>query len=437
MIPSRALVLLMLVPLGLAVAALADRGLLWPMLAADALIALLALADALLARRPLVEIRRLTRDVLSIGRANPVTLELRSRARRPLTVEVTDDLFDHATAPELPLRVTLLPGARTQATYRLTPRRRGAYTLGDHTIRHRSPLGLWTRQLAKPASDQVRVFPDVQAVRDYDLLARQDRDAASRASRRRGGASEFEALRDYQRDDEFRKIDWKATARRHKLITRQYQLERDQSIVFMLDAGRLMTAESDDLSRFDHALNATLMLTHVASRGGDQVGLMTFADRVLTYLPPASGKAASRRLMRSLFAVHPDLVETNFESAFTQLGPRLRKRSLIVLFTQILDQNASTQLLRLARGLQPRHLPLIVLLRDPTLEALVALTPDHFAPHDDRPFIAAAAAESLGWRDHLIRDLKRAGALVLDVLPGELSPALINRYLEVKARQML
>jgi len=352
-------------------------------------------------------------------------------------VRVTDDLFEHASAPELPLAVELRPGAREQAIYRVVPHRRGTYALGDHTIRYSSPLGLWIRQITQRASQPVRIFPDVQAVRDYELLARQSRDAAARASRRRGGASEFEALREYQRDDEYRKIDWKATARRHKLIARTYQLERDQSVVFMLDAGRLMTAESDALSLFDHALNATLMLTYVASRGGDQVGLMTFADRVLTYLPPGPGKSASQRLIRSLFAVHPDLVETDYEGAFTSLGPRLRKRSLVVLFTQILDHNASQQLLRLTRGLLPRHLPLVVLLRDPAIEALVQIEPRQFALGDHRPFITAAAAEVLSWREKLIRDLKRSGALVLDVLPRELSPSLINRYLEVKARQML
>jgi uncharacterized protein (DUF58 family) len=411
-IPSRILVLLMLIPLGFAVAVVADRSMLWPMFAADGFIALVALADLLLARRPLVDVRRTSREVFSIGRQNPVTLELRSRAARRLHVEVTDDLFDHAAAPELPMTVDLRPGARAQATYRVVPRRRGTYALGAHTLRYRSPLGLWIRQLRVPASQPVRIYPDVQAVRDYELLARQS-------------------------DDEYRRIDWKATARRHKLITRQYQLERDQSIVFMLDAGRLMSAESDDLSLFDHALNATLMLTYVASRGGDQVGMMTFADRVLTYLPPGPGKSASQRLIRSLFSIHPELVETDYEGAFTQLGPRLRKRSLVVLFTQIQNHNAAQQLLRLARGLQPRHLPLIILLRDPAVESLVHIDAADCTTASLRPYVSAAAAETLSWQARLIRDLKRAGALVLDVFPRELSPSLVNRYLEIKARQML
>ncbi|HEY8376201.1 MAG TPA: DUF58 domain-containing protein [Nannocystis sp.] len=437
MFPSPLLVLLLLAPLALSVAALGAPTLLWPMLAGDLAIALAAGLDAVLAARALVDVRRSGPEVLSIGRANPFVLELRSRARRRLRVAVTDDLFDHSSSPDLPLVVDLAPGQRVRVTYRLIPSRRGTFTLGAHTVRYRSPLGLWIRQQRIPARHDVRIYPDVQSVRDYELLARRNQDAASRATRRRGGESEFEALREYQRDDEYRSIDWKATARRHKLIARQYQLERDQSVVFMLDAGRLMTASSDDLSLFDHALNATLMLTYVASRGGDQVGLMTFAHRVLTYLAPGPGKTASQRVIRALFAVHPALVETDYEQAFRQLGPRLRKRSLVVIFTQVIDHNAAAALLRLVRGLQPRHLPLVVLFRDPAVEALVHLPEGRLTAGDAAPYIAAAAAELLHWRDRLIRDLKRGGAHVLDVLPRELSPALINRYLEVKARHLL
>lgn len=435
MIPSPILALLLLAPLVLAVMASFLPDLLWPMLAADLAIAIAAAADALFVRKRAVTVRRACREVFSIGRANPVTLELRTTSRRPLRVQVRDDLFDHATSPELPLDLTLKPGERTAAQYTVIPTRRGSHVLGAHHLRYRSPLGLWIRQYTLPAGQPIRVYPDVQQVRDYELLARQNREGAmTRASRKRGGESEFEALREYQRDDEYRRIDWKATARRHKLIARQYQLERDQSVVFMLDAGRLMRVQAGELSLFDHALNAALMLAYVAGRGGDQVGMVLFSDRVHTYLPPTPGKQGAQKLLRALFAAHPELVESDYEDAFSKLGPRLRKRSLVVLFTQVIDEKAAQTLIRLARGLQPRHLPLLVLLRDATVEAL-ALPGER---DDDRAiYTAAAAAETLAWRDRLIRDLRRGGALVLDVLPRDLSPSLVNRYLEVKARQLL
>ncbi|AUX43039.1 hypothetical protein SOCE26_044790 [Sorangium cellulosum] len=439
MIPSRALVLLAVVPLALAALTLVDRTVLWPMLAADAAIALVAALDAALARRPLVSVRRKAPRVLSIGRPSPVTLELRSTARRALTVAVRDDLFEAAEAPELPLAAELPARGRAELRYHVQPNRRGAFALGDHHVRYPSPLGLWTRQIRVEARSPVRVYPDVQAVRAYELLARQEREQSMfRASRRRGGESEFERLREYRRGDEYRSIDWKGTARRQKLISREYQLESNQSIMLLLDAGRLMTAETGSLSLFDHALNATLMLAHVAARGGDHVGLLAFADGVRCFAPPAGGPRAAHRIVQAGYDLHPELVETSYAEAFGALSMRVRKRTLVVIFTQVVDDVAAGELLRQTRGLLPRHLPLCVLFRDSDVDGLLEPARERGGGASDAElYVKGAAAELMGHRDRLIRDLKRHGALVLDVGTSELTPGLINRYLEIKARHLL
>ena len=220
---------------------------------------------------------------------------------------------------------------------------------------------------------------------------------------------------------------------KRKLISRQYQLERNQTVVLALDCGRLMTARVDGLPLFDHALNSALMMAHVAAKTGDQVGLFTFSDRVHSYAAPTAGPQMSRRLVQTTFAVHPELTESNFQHAFLRVGTQLRKRSLLVVFTQVIDDTASAELLRTIRSLGPRHLPLCVLFRDPDLERAAH-------PKKDRApdlYQAAAAAELLAWRDRLLRDLKKAGALVLDVSPRDLTPQLINRYLDVKVRHLL
>jgi uncharacterized protein (DUF58 family) len=424
-------VLLAILPLALAAATLADRTLLLPMLAADLGIALIAALDALLARRALVTVKRHAPAVLSIGRLNLISLEVRSSARRRLAVSVTDDLFDTATCDDLPAELALPARGLATARYHVRPTRRGAHVLGDHHVRYLSPLGLWIRQVTIPEASPVKVYPDVQAVRAYEMMARQDRDpAAIRSSRRRGGESEFERLRDYRRGDEFRSIDWKATARRQKIISREYQLESNQNLMFLLDAGRLMTARTAGLSLFDHALNATLMLSHVAARAGDRVGLLAFADGVKSYAPPAGGAGAARAIIQAGYDLHPDLVETDYAAAFEHVGLRVRKRSLVVLFTQVVDDVAAAALLRLMRGVMPRHLPLLVILRDVEIDELVE------GPSEG-PYVRGAAAELVSFRDRLVRDLKRQGALVLDVAPGQLTPALINRYLEIKARHLL
>jgi uncharacterized protein (DUF58 family) len=431
MIPSRALVLLAVVPLALGVATLVDRTLLWPMLAADLAIGLVAAFDALLARRPLVTIKRLAPAVLSIGRSNAVTLEVRSLARRRLSVALADDLFDTAVCDDLPATLELDARGAGTARYHVVPTRRGAHVLGAHHARYASPLGLWIRQVDVDAASPVKVYPDVQAVRTYEMMVRQDKDpAAIRASRRRGGESEFERLREYRRGDEFRSIDWKATARRQKIISREYQLESNQNVLFLLDAGRLMTAVTQGLSLFDHALNATLMLSHVAARAGDRVGLLAFSDAIKSYAPVAAGAGAARHIIQASYDLHPEICETSFDAAFEHVGARVRKRSLVILFTQVVDEVAAASLLRLMRGVMPRHLPLLVLLRDTAIDELV-----EGAGGD--PYVQGAAAELSSFRDRILREMKRQGALVLDVAPGQLTPSLIHRYVEIKARHLL
>jgi uncharacterized protein (DUF58 family) len=435
MIPSARLVLLAIAPVLFALASVADATLLWPMLAVDGAIVIAAVVDLLLGLGHTVTARRGQVAVLSIGRENPISVEVASRARRRLKVRLNDDLPVELVAADLPAEAELAPRGRATITYHVRPSRRGAFQLGDHHLRHLTPLGLWWRQLHVRASSEVRVYPDVRAVRTYDLLARQNREALmARAVRMRGGETEFERLRDHLRDDSFRFIDWKATARRQKLTVRDHQKERDQLVVSVLDCGRLRTAESGGLSAFDHALNATLMMSHVASRAGDQIGLAAFDRQVRAYLPPIGGRRATQRLIATAYDLQPQLVETDYGAAFDLLARRVRKRALVVLFTQIVDDVSAQSLLRFMRGLPRRHLPLCVLLRDGDVDALL----EGDAPGGDAGwYVRGAAAETVLWRARLVRELKAGGAHVLQPLPQDLTPALVTRYLQIKAQQLL
>jgi uncharacterized protein (DUF58 family) len=434
MVPSRTLVLLLIVPLLLGVSTLFDTSLVWPMLLADGAIAAVALLDAGLARRPKVSVRRHLAEVFSLGRPNVVEVEITSRAARPLSVRYTADVFEHARSDVLPLRARVPAGGCERVRFRVQPTRRGAYELGDDHVRYPSPLGLWLRQLRFVRRDRIRVYPDLQAVRTYELLARQDREyALTRTTRRLGGESEFEQLRTYRRDDEFRSVDWKATARAGELIARQYQLESNQNLVFVLDAGRSMTAQTAGLSLFDHALNATLMLSHIAVRGRDHVGLLAYGREIETWVPPTGGRKAVQKIIQASYDLHPQLVEPDLEAAVLLLTHRVRKRTLVVVLTHVLDDLAAQRLLRLTRSLMPRHLPLVVLLRDVEVDALVVR--ETGTPMD--LYTRGAAAEVIAWREALVRMLAGAGALVLDVAPEQLTPGLMTRYLEVKARQLL
>lgn len=434
-VPTQRLVALAAVPAALALAAALVPSVLPAALALDLLLIAVAVGDAIAGRRALVTSARTLPRVLSVGRDNPIVVEVSSRANRALTVLARDDLPAELATVGAPLTITVPAHGSASASYHVRPARRGAFAVGDRHLRHPTPLGLWLRQLRIPANDNVRVYPDVRALRTYDLLARQHREALmARAARLRGGESEFERLRDFRKDDPFRVIDWKATARRQRLTARDYQQERDQSVVCLLDAGRLMTGEADGLSYLDHALNATLMTAHVAARSGDQIGLVAFDRAVRALVPPQGGPRATQRLIQATYDLHAQLVETDYAAAFDVVAQRLRKRALVVLFTHVVDDVAADELLRLVKGLPRRHLPVCVLLRDPALDAL-AESGDLDDP--DALYVRGAAAEAILWRDRLVGGLRGAGAHVLHAPPGSLTPALVNRYLEIKAKQLL
>ncbi len=434
LLPSRTLLLLLLFPLGLGLLGILEPRFVTYAVGFDLFLLALALLDALLSLRPRVAVERRTADVFSNGRRNAVTLSVRSLARRPLELELTDDLFEGAVAEGLPSSLRLAPRASARLTYQIVPGVRGTYTLGDHHVRYESLLGLWVRQIRLPAEQRIRVYPDLQQIRQFDALARENRELSLvRASRRRGGQTEFARLRDYVPDDGFRAIDWKATARRDKLTSREYQLESNQNLMFLLEGGRMMTGIDAGLPRFDHALNAALMLSHVATRGGDRVGVLGFDDSVRVFMPPTGGAAATRALIHATYGLHPRLVEPDYDAAFEYLVRRVRTRSLVVLFSHVLDDSVADLLVRRLKSLGRRHLPLVVMFRDRDIEAVLA-EPDR-SPRD--LYDKGAAAELLRWRESVVGSMKRAGAIVLEASGAHVTGEVITRYLEVKARHLL
>ena len=434
LIPGRRLLWLLAVPIALSVAAVLESSLIAPLLLLDAAIAALVLFDALLVARASVSVERTAPSTLSLTRPVTVDLAVHNRAGRTLSVSLTDELFATADAEGLPATMEISAGVVRHTSYRLKAMQRGLQTIGDHFVRYGSPMGLWTRQLRLPGHTELRVYPDVQAVRHYDMLARQNRDAfASRRTRLRGGDTEFERLRDYLPDDDYRRVDWKATARRRKLTVREYELERNQNVVFVLDCGRTMTAVWDGLSALDYALNATLMLSHVAIRRGDQVGLIAFDDQVRRIVKPRTGISASNRIIQSTYDLFPKMVEPDYEAAFHTLRTQITKRTLVVFISHALDDATAKLLQRLTRELLPKHLPLCVLLRDREVEARATST----ARTAEQVCVQAAAANVLAWRDRVHAEMRRAGVLVLDVLHRQLTGELVSRYLEVKARGLI
>ncbi len=326
--------------------------------------------------------------------------------------------------------------------YEVVPKRRGSYAMRRLYALVSSRLGFWWREVKLPVETGVRVYPDVRQIARYTLLARRDRLSVMgmRRSRKLGTDNEFERLRDYVVGDEPRHMDWRATARRRKLTVRAHQTNQSQRILFLIDCGRMMAGDTGGgLSPLDHAFNAMLMLAHVALIRGDQVGLLAYADRIHAYVPPAGGPKRINRLVHSVHNLFPQLVESRHDRAFVELERRCRKRSLVVLMTNVFDDVAAQQVADHLGVLVGRHLPLGVFLRDRDIFTLADLAFDAEGKtvEGDALFRGAAAAAMLNWRERVLTVLRQRGALTLDVFPEDLTAPLVNRYLEIKARHLL
>ena len=418
----------------LALPALLRPGLALILLAADLVWVGLLLAEiGRLSRLDLADlnVQREAPAAFSVGRALPVAYRWRNPLPRPLVLRVREELPAPLTARGE--RVLTLPaGGELREEVLVIPARRGKAVAGRLHLRALGGLGLAWRQGKLELRWAATVYPSLResGVRPLPSQAQRRREAGFRNIRRIGEGRAFESLREWVPGEDTRTIDWKATARRGKLIARQYEEERRQQVILVLDAGRLLTAESDGRSRLDAAVDAALALAQAAVSHDDNLGLMVFADEVLQFVPPARGRRALRAVLDALAAVEGRLVEPNYPAAFSYLAARNRKRALTVLFTDVIDRTASEALVAQAGSLRPRHLPLAVTLRDRSLERLALARP----ADPEAAYERAAAEELLQAREEALAELRGRGVLVLDVPPEGAARAVVAQYERLKRR---
>lgn len=464
--PNRPLVLLMVIPAFLSVWLVVFPSFWVGVALVNLALLAVAVADLLtLARRASFSAERQVGLTASLGKSHPVTLTLTNLAGREQPVRVRDGVPEGLTADPDELLINLTPGARTVLTYELRPKRRGEFVLEHAYLSVHSRLGLWQRMLRLPCLSRVNVYPDMKQLGEYALLARTNRLSLMglRRTRKIGQDNEFERLRDYTLDDNYKHIDWRSTARRGKLTVRDFQANQSQRVVFMVDCGRMMTGESvtgdaAGHSLLDHALNSALLLSFVALRQNDQVGLVCFSNQVHSFLPPKGGREQMNRILHACYNQFPRMVESRYDEAFERLTSNVRKRALVVLITNLVDEVNATQVSRHLSTLSGKHLPLAVLLRDHALFDVVEEVEEDFlnfermaeplsegalgastlsALPDTRLFQAAAAADILLWRRRLLANLETKGVLLVDTFPEDLTAPLVNQYMEIKARHLL
>ncbi|MAG56958.1 MAG: hypothetical protein CMJ83_11745 [Planctomycetes bacterium] len=395
-------------------------------------VGLILLDGTLGTQRDLTAVRTVS-SRLSIGASARVRVAVRSQSRGRFTVVVRDGV-PPTLHPDTPSGTVAVTSGQPDGAfeYRIRPDRRGSYLFDDAWIEVPGRLGLVRRPRRVMCVTRVSVVPDIRALRRYDLLARRamTAEAGFRTVRRIGEGTEVERLREYLPGDPFRRIDWKATARRQRPITREMEAERRRHVMFLVDAGRWMSQPTDRLLKLDHALNAVLLAAHVADRCGDLTGVMTFADHVLSFLAPSSGRDHQARMLEELHTTPAALVEPAFTTAFREVAQRLKKRTLVVLISDFSDPTTANALLATLPVLSRRHLLLCIHLLDPALEALGTLSPKTLRDANRR-----ALAEKLSIERRRTLDRLRAqGTHVATCRADALTATVVNRYLAIKGR---
>jgi len=379
-------------------------------------------------------VERVAEPQLSIGVANRVTLRVTNPLARPLRLALVDSVpvsfdVDHRRASG-----TVPPRSSREIAYSARPHHRGTFSFGDIHLRLRGPLDLIERQGRVAATAPANVYPDLHEIRRYEVTLRRGLayDAGQRRARVPGSGTVFERLREYLPDDDPRSISWTATARRGKPITVEYETERQQRILILLDAGRMMSSTLAGLTKLDHAVNTALMLSYVAIAKGDEVGLLGFADTVRSYALPRRGRKQFLRLTEELRRLEVTPTEPDYRAAFEFLRARTARRALVVLFTDLVDDEASRALVAAVTRLAGNNLVLCCLLADPQLAEVAAKVPSSTTELYER-VVAEDVQEA---RARALAILRRRGVHTIDVPAERLTVATIQRYLELKSRYL-
>lgn len=397
-----------------------------------------------------IQINREMNAKFSLGIENVVTLQVTNRTRHRTKMQLKDDFPNEFLYAEVIHKCEIPSMEHDSISYHLTPMRRGIYHFGDIHVRCWGVLGLVVRHHKIAAETEIKVYPNLQAIKQYELLVKRGMlyRMGLKNSRQFGEGTEMERLREYLPDDDFRRIDWKATARHRKPIVREFETERSQDIVIMLDTGRLMaspillgtsdTPDSESLLqnamlKLDYAINTTLMAAYVSTLKGDKVGMMAFADSVHQYMAPKPGKKQFLTMLETIYAlpVHP--VEPDFETAFSYLATKQRKRALIILFTDILDTDSAEGIATYVAQFSKHHLVVCVTLTDSGIVELA-----NQKPTNSKSVYQKAIAERLLQEKHATLEiLRRQGVITIDVPAHQLTMAVVNKYLELKAKSMI
>lgn len=427
----------LLAALGIPVAAFAyQQGNLWLLVAFDSLLIVAGLTSGFLGPAgKAISVRRQHDSVLSVRVSNAINLEIANDGNLPMRFRMRDEPPPTFGKSENEFDVSLPAGGIAHKTYHVTPTHRGSEYFRGTYVRIQCPMGLVERQERLPTDEPLRVYPNVLALREFSLLNQKGRlrEMGIRRSRLRGLGTDFESLREYAEGDDYRKIDWAATARRSRLIVRQYETERNQNVLIAIDVGRHMLAEVGGVTKLDLVLDSCLMLAQAAAVAGDNIGLLLYGDRVVRFIAPRKGRNQVGMLVEAIHDAIAMPVETDTIGAFAYLATRWKRRSLIVNFTDSGDESRAKDLATALHPLASRHIVLMARIADPRLREAVESRVDT----KTEMYVKAAGLLLDDDRRQATSVLESHGLRSLESEPQDLAADLVSYYFYVKERGLI
>jgi uncharacterized protein (DUF58 family) len=394
-------------------------------------IVVIAGVDALLARPRVIHVDRATPDVVTLGVEAAITWSVENRSSRRCRIAIADELAPSLRPGARRIRLRLRPSGTADVSTTIAPTRRGRFEVSRLVVRVDGPLGLAARQRTTSHPDVIRVYPPFRSRDEAELRINRARilEVGLRSAQGRGGGTEFDQLREYTVDDEFRRIDWAATARTGRAIVRTYRAERNQTVVCLLDNGRVMAGRVDGVPRVEHAMDAVMTVTTVATRLGDRAGLVAFDRTVRAVVPPAQARNHLGRVTEAMYRLEPALAESDYRGAFTETLARFRRRTMLVILTDLVEQAVGESLLPALPLIMRSHVVIVASVQDPEVVHWASMEVESAAD----AYRQAAALSTLEERRRTAARLRGLGATVIDEAPGRVAARLADAYLEVKA----
>lgn len=373
--------------------------------------------------------------IFSLGRKNVIRIHVINRCGILLDMDIRIQMpqfWINCTENET---VSLDPGEKQEMLLTFRPQRRGVYNITYLYVKYLTRGKVFSIREKIKINLLIEVFPDIKELNYFVRLIRKNKlyEIGIHKNRLQGSGTELEYLREYHKDDDSKRIEWKVTTRINKPVTKVFQMETSNLITLVLDCGRLMTAEVEGLSALDYAINALLILAHIIIRMGDMLSIIAFSDKIIGELPPLKGKNAIKKASHFVTKLKPAFVESNYRHILSYLRTRMKKRSLIIFFSDMIDDINYTLFNTSFSFLNKRHVTLFILLRDIILMKNAEKVPGSI--HD--LFVSTSAREMFLRRKEAIAKLKFSGINVLDVLPVQVTPRLVEKYLEIKARNYI